>query len=629
MGTGDAFTADPNAGTKTVRYQGVRSAMNTVLAGDAGNYEFTDPGFGTGRIDRVRVKQSDFTFHIDPATKEYDGTKKVVWTDPITHKKGDASNYFRSSTFKLNGVDTPVNPDDITLNKAAYRDENVAYSNNMVDYEFTLSTRNFDIEGGSVVYGHTTGTITPRNLTAHVPQNIYKEYDGTRELSRENQALIDKMVLDDEDLIVSKDKGKVHLKVEGRYASKDATVDTKEQAEARRENGAGAINVDYTLTLSGDPIASQNYTVGAGIATGKADIYKKTLTADVARKVKAYDGTAAVKGLAAGDITFHGVVDGDTLHLDQAATDKIRGAYADSNVSRDANGNVIDKAVSYTGLDTALADYESRDATNTAKNYRLESGGVGYTAAQGKGRINPRSINKGDITFDFKNATKEYEGDTSVKYHGKSDADSVKNYLNGATYRSGSETIELDKDDLSVDASGTHYDNANVNGGASHNVTYALTYTGGNFVIAGGNTFTPTVNKGYITPRKLIADMKSINPTKTYDGNKEIVSIAKDADGNVITGESLAARHFRHYNENKETRYDDEEGIVEADRPHIAHSSTAAYADKDVAWTPNGNADPNAIWQDRNDVANKNVEYRFSLSGNPLSNYELVDEHGS
>ncbi|EKU72127.1 YDG domain-containing protein [Selenomonas sp. F0473] len=629
MGTGDAFTADPNAGTKTVRYQGVRSAMNTVLAGDAGNYEFTDPGFGTGRIDRVRVKQSDFTFHIDPATKEYDGTKKVVWTDPITHKKGDASNYFRSSTFKLNGVDTPVNPDDITLNKAAYRDENVAYSNNMVDYEFTLSTRNFDIEGGSVVYGHTTGTITPRNLTAHVPQNIYKEYDGTRELSRENQALIDKMVLDDEDLIVSKDKGKVHLKVEGRYASKDATVDTKEQAEARRENGAGAINVDYTLTLSGDPIASQNYTVGAGIATGKADIYKKTLTADVARKVKDYDGTAAVKDLAAGDMTFHGVVNGDTLRLDQTAMNKIRGAYADSNVSRDANGNVVDKAVSYTGFNDALNDYAARNTASDAKNYRLENDGVSYTATQGKGRINPRRINQSDITFDFKNATKEYDGDTSVKYHGKSDGDSVKNYLNGATYRSGSETIELNKDDLSVDASGTHYDNANVNGGASHNVTYALTYTGGNFVIAGGNTFTPTVNKGYITPRKLIADMKSINPTKTYDGNKEIVGIAKDADGNVITRESLAIRHFRHYNENEETRYDDEEGIVKADRPHIAHSSAAAYADKDVAWTPNGNADPNAMWQDRNDVANKDVDYRFSLSGSPLSNYELVDEHGN
>lgn len=629
MGTGDAFVADPNAGRKTVRYQGTAAAMNSLLAGDAGNYEFTDPGFGAGDITRIRVKQSDFTFNIDPATKEYDGTKDVVWTDPVTKKTYGAEKYFRSSTFKLNGVDTPVNPDDITLNKAAYNDLNVAKADH-VDYEFTLSKRNFDIEGGSVVQRQTQGTITPRNLSTHVPQHIYKEYDGTRELSRENQALIDKMVLDDEDLIVSKDKGKVHLKVEGRYASKDATVDTKEQAEARTENSAGAVNVDYTLTLSGDPIASQNYTVGAGIATGKADIYKKTLTVDVERKVKDYDGTAAVKDLTAGDITFHGVVNGDTLRLDQPAIDKIRGAYADSNASRDANGNVVDKAVSYTGFNDALNDYAARNTASDAKNYRLENDGVSYTATQGKGRINPRRINQSDITFDFKNATKEYDGDTSVKYNGKSDGDSVKNYLNGATYRSGSERIALDKGDLSVDASGTHYDNANVNGGAPHNVTYALTYTGGNFEINGGNTFTETAaNSGYIKPRKLIADMKSISPTKTYDGNKEIVGIAKDADGNVITRDSLATRHFRHYNGNKANRYDDEAGIVGTDRPHITHSSTAAYADKDVAWTPNGNADPNAMWQDRNDVANKNVEYQFSLSGNPLSNYELVNENGA
>ena len=125
-GTGDAFAADPNAGTKTVRYQGVRSAMNTMLAGDAGNYEFTDPGFGAGDITRIRVKQSDFTFNIDPAVKEYDGTTDVVWTDPITKKTYGAEKYFRSSTFKLNGNDIPINPDDITLNKAAYRNENVA-----------------------------------------------------------------------------------------------------------------------------------------------------------------------------------------------------------------------------------------------------------------------------------------------------------------------------------------------------------------------------------------------------------------------------------------------------------------------------------------------------------------------
>ena len=599
-GTGDAFAADPNAGTKTVRYQGVRSAMNTMLAGDAGNYEFTDPGFGAGDITRIRVKQSDFTFNIDPAVKEYDGTTDVVWTDPITKKTYGAEKYFRSSTFKLNGVDTPVNPDDITLNKAAYNDLNVAKADH-VDYEFTLSKRNFDIEGGSVVQRQTQGTITPRNLSTHVPQHIYKEYDGTRELSRENQALIDKMVLDDEDLIVSKDKGKVHLKVEGRYASKDATVDTKEQAEARTENSAGAVNVDYTLTLSGDSIASQNYTVGTGRTTGKADIYKKTLTVDVERKVKDYDGTAAVKGLAAGDITFHGVVDGDTLHLDQAATDKIRGAYADSNVSRDANGNVIDKAVSYTGFNDALNNYAARNTASDAKNYRLENDGVSYTAAQGKGRINPRSINKGDITVDFKNATKEYDGDTSVKYNGKSDAGSVKNYLNGATYRSGLETIELDKGDLSVDASGTYYDNANVNGGAPQNVTYTLNYNGGNFKIIGGNTFTKTAaNNGYITPRKLIADLKSLAPIKTYDGTSNIAAQGKDLV------------NFKHYSADGKHGAD---GIVDSD---IKNDSTAEFVDKNVAWEDYASGK----------VKNKDVIYKLLLSGDKTANYELIDENG-
>ena len=599
-GTGDAFAADPNAGTKTVRYQGVRSAMNTMLAGDAGNYEFTDPGFGAGDITRIRVKQSDFTFNIDPAVKEYDGTTDVVWTDPITKKTYGAEKYFRSSTFKLNGVDTPVNPDDITLNKAAYNDLNVAKADH-VDYEFTLSKRNFDIEGGSVVQRQTQGTITPRNLSTHVPQHIYKEYDGTRELSRENQALIDKMVLDDEDLIVSKDKGKVHLKVEGRYASKDATVDTKEQAEARTENSAGAVNVDYTLTLSGDSIASQNYTVGTGRTTGKADIYKKTLTVDVERKVKDYDGTAAVKGLAAGDITFHGVVDGDTLHLDQAATDKIRGAYADSNVSRDANGNVIDKAVSYTGFNDALNNYAARNTASDAKNYRLENDGVSYTAAQGKGRINPRSINKGDITVDFKNATKEYDGDTSVKYNGKSDAGSVKNYLNGATYRSGLETIELDKGDLSVDASGTYYDNANVNGGAPQNVTYTLNYNGGNFKIIGGNTFTKTAaNNGYITPRKLIADLKSLAPIKTYDGTSNIAAQGKDLV------------NFKHYSADGKHGAD---GIVDSD---IKNDSTAEFVDKNVAWEDYASGK----------VKNKDVIYKLLLSGDKNANYELIDENG-
>ena len=71
--------------------------------------------------------------------------------------------------------------------------------------------------------------------------------------------------------------------------------------------------------------------------TGKAaDIYKKTLTVDVARKEKDYDGTAAVNNLAAGDITFSGLVGSETLSLDSGALNKVQGQYLDSTGNADA-----------------------------------------------------------------------------------------------------------------------------------------------------------------------------------------------------------------------------------------------------------------------------------------------------
>ena len=132
---------------------------------------------------------------------------------------------------------------------------------------------------------------------------------------------------------------------------------------------------------------------------------------------------------------------------------------------------------------------------------------------------------------------------------------------------------------------------------------------------------------GVINRRKLIADTKSIHPTKTYDGTDTLLGVAKDENGNIIHSADGLVR-FRHYSGSDTRHYDDEDGIIAQDQPHITHSSTAKYADKNVAWEPNGNTAPNAMWQDRNNVANKDVDYQFRLTGNPLSNYELVDEHG-
>ena len=607
--TDDAFQANPNVVSDTakkviengkdVRYS---SLKNTLAAQTyAGNYEVEDTAYGKGTITKAQLSADQFHFDAGAAIKEYDGTRKVKYNGSDTLE--DVKRYFgTNSTVEIGGVPHPINLADFTLESAEYNDANVA-SADKVTYGIKIKTDNFELtDGGDVVHKEYAGNITPRDLTGHVPDHLYKEYDGRTALSAENQALIDRMKQDSADLIVEGDKKKgVHLDITGAYDDKDATAETEADAKARPSGRT----VTYTLQLSGgDAITRQNYTINGNPTTGTVtkagDIYKKTLTADVARKDKAYDGTAAVKGLAAGDITFHGVVNGDTLRLDQAATDKIQGAYADSNVSRDANGNVVDKAVSYTGFNDALNNYAARNTASDAKNYRLENDGVSYTAAQRKGRINPRSINQGDITFDFKNATKEYEGDTSVKYHGKSDADSVKNYLNRATYQIGTQTIDLKKD-LTVNTASTRYDNANVNGGASHDVTYALTYTGGNFEIIGGHTFTKTAtNSGYITPRKLITDLKSLAPIKTYDGISNIAAQGKDLV------------NFKHYSADGKHGAD---GIVDSD---IKNDSTAEFVDKNVAWEDYASGK----------VKNKDVIYKLLLSGDKTANYELIDENG-
>ena len=969
--TDATFRADPNTGTKSVQYTGIQSAMGMALGADAANYSFANNEYGNGTIRRAQVRASDFHFNINNATKMYDGTKTVVWTDPSTHQghtdMAHVKRYFQSSTVNLGGHTVPINLADITLRSAQYNDANVANANS-VDYGITINTRNFDVIGSRDSNIHHTGDrITPRDLTTLLPKHIVKEYDGKTSFTETNRDFANAMARERLTTIVPKDIGKVNLSVTGTYDSKNATTNTQAEALARTPANAGR-TVNYTLTLSGDPTTLANYTIGgnptSGTAIGKGDIYRKALTVDFVRKVKDYDGTDHVN-LRAGDVVFGGMVHGETLSLDQTAADKVRGAYSDSNVSRDANGRVMDKAVSYRNLNGALADLATRNAT--AGNYVVENDGTkAYTVGDAKGRINPRKINASEVTANFADATKVYDGNTSVKYRGSDAPSAVKNYLTSATVRIGSNTVNI-TNDVKVDRAHTSYDNKNVMGGAPHTVTYGLNYTGGNFefngtlsktgrgyitrknitatvngpltkvydasrdvydptdrsirtyradtgrlvqngndlvtihgLVAGdgatnattaayatkdvgtnkrvdytvridpanadnynlvdaegnalgtlstnnntitprkvqlrfddvhktydttainrdvtaratndndarvfardgmvvgsgrqlldlngtnidskyGNysasgTFTPDPNAGtkdvqykginrtmrnwlseggkdnyiiddeargvgvidkadvtradfdlrlrpavkeydgtkqlkglngssdprtllntdatkpghstvtlngrtyalpstdvesvtgsyrdpnagvnrpadyriklnvdnyrftddttgvvdmtgagMITPRKLLADTASINPTKTYDGTNTIIGKARDRNGNLITSANGLVT-YRHYNRNDARGYDNTEGIISSDRARITNKSTAVYADKNVAWTPNGNTNPNAAWQDRNNVANKNVNYEHTLSGAPMSNYEFVDKNGN
>ena len=633
-GTANAtFTADPNvvlnsSGTvsprsKDVQYRNLKDTLNAQPY--AGNYEIADTAYGKGAITKRTVTRNDFDIQIDPATKEYDGTDKVVWTDPRTHISYNdlehAKNYFTSSTLKLRNSEGTViatkniNLADIELLSAAYNGTNVV-GTNQVDYGIRINTTNFDFTGSRDDVRHTAGTITPRDLATKLPTHLIKEYDGETTFNQDNKDFVNAMANEKLTGIVARDANKVHLAVTGTYSSKNASAETKAEAEARTPAQAQR-TVDYTLTLSGDAATLANYTIAGHdtthTVTGKAaDIYKKTLTVDVARKEKDYDGTAAVNNLAAGDITFSGLVGSETLSLDTAALTKISGQYLDdagqpgADVRRDANHAVTDKAVGYTGLNAALIDRAARDTT--AGNYRVDDT-KNYTVGDAKGRIRPLHITPYDPThtdphhpnprvsmaFDATGPSKVYDGTATVKHNGVGTADALKNYLTGAkvilggTVVGGAVTggteVNIWKD-IAIDPTKTHYDDKMV--GTSKNVTYGLKYTGNNFAI---DDFTRSVSTGVITTKDVTVAVKS-PLTKEYDATKNVLGVAKNASGaTVTTADDLVNLT----------------GLIAGDR--VSNTTTAFYDTKNVG-------------------TGKTVTYTPSLSGADAVNYRLVDASG-
>ena len=629
-GTTDAtFTADPNvvlnaSGTvsprsKDVQYRNLKDTLNAQPY--AGNYEIADTSYGKGAITKRTVTRNDFDIQIDPATKEYDGTDKVVWTDSTTHISYNdlehAKNYFTSSTLKLrNSAGTVIatkniNLADIELLSAAYNGTNVV-GTNQVNYGIRINTTNFDFTGSRDDVRRTAGTITPRDLATKLPTHLIKEYDGETTFNQDNKDFVNAMANEKLTGIVARDANKVHLAVTGTYSSKNASAETREDALAPAHTPGRT--VDYALTLTGsDPATLSNYTLSTTNVNGRAaDIYKKKLTVDVGRKEKDYDGTADVTGLIPGDIIFHGVLAGDTLSLDTASLTKINGQYLDdagqpsADVRRNANHAVTDKAVGYTGLNAALIDRAARDTT--AGNYRVDDT-KNYTVGDAKGQIRPLNITPYDPTptdphnpnprvsmaFDATGPSKVYDGTATVKHNGVGTADALKNYLTGAKVIlggtvaggvvTGGTEVNIWKD-IAIDPTKTHYDDKMV--GTGKNVTYGLKYTGNNFTI---DDFTRSVSTGIITAKDVTVAVKS-PLTKAYDATKNVLGVAKNASGaTVTTADDLV----------KLT------GLIAGDR--VTNTTTAFYDTKNAG-------------------TGKTVAYTPSLSGADAANYRLVDASG-
>ena len=627
------FTPDPNVGQKDVRYTNVKSALSGAKAG---NYDIEDTVYGTGEITRAKIKAADFDFQIDPSKKTYDGTTTVYWKDKEgqwQEAKGEeglngAKKYYfgdRSTVKLANGRRVKVNPADFSLTEAAYQNKNVAGGTetwtdangnthrNWVNYKLHINTTNFDVEGERDTTRKGVGTITKRDLATMLPKHLIKEYDGQQTFDETNRDYVDALANENITHIVKADQGKIQLKVKGEYDDPNASAETKGDAKKgihlpAAPNGR---KVKYTLTLSGDAATLANYTIAGHdtthTVTGKAaDIYKKTLTVDVARKEKDYDGTAAVNNLAAGDITFSGLVGSETLSLDSGALNKVQGQYldsngnADANVSRDVHRNVLDKAVKYTGFDNALSDLATRN--NTAKNYRVADGGKSYTVNDAKGRINPLSINPNHptdgvtTTFDAAGATKIYDRTRAVKYNGQSTSEALKNYLTDATVMVGGKARSI-RDEIEIDPTKTHYDDKNA--GTGKTVTYGFKYKGDNFEIA---DFTRESDvKGEIK-RKDVKVLPVDQLWKTYDSERDVYVEGDDSiftrrggkqGKRVTTGDSVLEL--------------EPNGIISGDV--VQNDSWAEFTDENAG-------------------TGKKVKYHTSFSGTDAANYRFVDVFG-
>ena len=631
-GTTDAsFQRNPNVVTdangnvipngKDVQYSNL---ANTLAAQPyAANYEITNTAYGKGTIRKRTVTANDFTFNINNATKMYDGTRDVYWKDTVTGKSykdmEHVKNYFSTSKLDLGrGNLVDINLNDIQLNSAKYNDESVAHATG-VDYDVTINTQNFEFSGSrNRIINHTGDKIEKRDLATKLPPHLIKEYDGEDTFTETNEIFANAMARANLTGVVDRDKNKIQLKVQGTYSSPDASVETRADAEARTPATAGR-DVAYELTLSGDADTLSNYKIGTvetldsngemkGNGSGKADIYKKTLTVSADPIDKVYDGTRTVvrpngsttaPHPAANKLKLNGFAkSADHFDFDQTAADKIDGLYSDPNVSRAADGTILDKDIAYSGVKAAFKNYADNHAGSAARNYRVDSDTV-----SGKGKITPRTITPNDIAngLTLADATKVYDGTTKVKYNGQNTPDALKNYLTSATVNINGTPIDIKKElTIRADEASTHYDTANVAGGAQPRVTYTLNYTGHNFDIAG--PITKQAN-GTITKRQVTAYAPG-QLTKEYDGTPKVYdsgdpTIKTYYRGNQVTS---GADIVQLEEENGDR------GLLTNDG--VQNISTATFEDKKAG-------------------RNKKVNYNIAVDAAHAGNYELVDQRGN
>lgn len=682
---------------------------------DSGNYDLhingtenTDISFKAGEITpKALTLTADASKRL---TKVYDGTNAIKGTAADAIANLQVTGTVASDTVNVKGTaDAEVKYDDVnagtrnliinglTLDGDAAKNYYLKDSNGKVLYDPTGYFGKQIVTADNVT-ANNAGLITPRmldknsfkvyNAVTGIWENGSKTYDGTADFSYDANTRLGQDTIANgfgtDSGIIASDIDKIKFTLGGaKFTTDDGTTAAPDATASGLTTAAKKLA--YTVTITGtdnkvlsnytfDTTSTENSTTLAqqpnNTVSGAGTINKRDITLAGNNKTnldKEYDSKDNVADNyntwdpAAGVITY---ADGSAVLVAGDGTSvKLTGKYSDKNVAYDADGNVINKNITFaaelTGAKAANYNLVTQSITKNKDN----------TAIAGK--ITPKNLNVA-----FGDVTKVYDGTTKV----------TADMLNGKESLNG----KISGDDLTIDLDNTAA-KANYN---SADVTRAnkVTYTGIALDGADAKNYhlqnTAYTGNGTITKKTInsAADLEwRVNDklTKIYDGNSNLPStVTKDnlqlfvngvSYDNGSTGLNYTAGTGSHYDsansnnsqaqavtyqikltdnsgnydfgtgdftntvagagvitprkvfvsvKNGLTKEYDATTEVKNAKNNIAIKNT----DRDTGFI-NGDANNlsvNGQYADKNAGSDKNVDYTLSLSGDSAGNYQLL-----
>lgn len=631
-----------------------KETENNLQATAANTYSIT----GKGRINRVALGDSALKMDIADATKVYDATADVKYTDNTS----DVYKYMTNVRVDFGGGhEDTLNSADFAGVVGTYDNgKNVASnatlptgSGTNVTYTITLGNNigndNYTIGTTGIVTRTGKGTITPRDVKATLQNDTFtKTYDGTTavkvggntvsgdslialEAQSGTRGWIDgtltRTAAYDTKNVLRDGSGNVLSAKTVTYTNTFDSADTAANYNITYVKSDGSTPVSFSTPVTSGGVTSSAYTTGTVNTINPKDV---TITApSLADLTKTWDNTTVVRpaNSADGKLVVNGIETIDTstavlnhpsaIGADESASGKYTAAYDSVNAG---SRTVKYSGVKLTGADAVnynLASFAQTGTGGATGTLTANAAGAYDFAVNGAIASLPLDINALKITLN--DITKTYDGTTTLEHKTTlgtetTDGEAWKNYISSIYLElnpSGSPSSKVYLSTSDIENVSAAYTDANAGTGKS--VTYSFKLKdNGNYSVTGTggvlNTFngTLTANKadtgvaGTSGIKSGAIDITKRNATVTIGDAVKIYDGGTAVKGNGNVPAITDAKGLFTFQAQDNTN---DTGWVTTDA--TPSSISGAYADKNAG-------------------TGKNADYTIAYGANDLNNYAIT-----